>query len=99
MNKHELKEVKFNLSVTVFKQGDAYIAYTPALDISSYGKSKAEAQSNFNELVDTFFASFEDARELGQVLDSMGWTKDKTIWQPPKIDHKSFTVPAALLST
>jgi predicted unusual protein kinase regulating ubiquinone biosynthesis (AarF/ABC1/UbiB family) len=98
MKKHEFKEVTFNLGVTVFRQGDVFVAYTPALDISTYGKSKAEAQKNFEELVDTFFSSFEDSRELGQVLESMGWTKEKTTWQPPKMEQKTFSVPAALMS-
>lgn len=72
MKRQPLKEVNFNLSVSIFKQGDVFVAYTPALDISTYGNSKAEAQINFDELVNTFFTSFRDHRELREVLDSMG---------------------------
>jgi hypothetical protein len=75
MNKQSLKEVRFNLAVSIFRQGDVFVAYTPALDLSTYGSNKAEAQKSFDEAVSTFFSSFEDQRELGQVLDSLGWTK------------------------
>lgn len=80
MRKEEIRSISFNLPVSFFMQGSEVIAYTPALDISTYGKSKADAQKNFEELVDTFFESFDDARELRQVLESLGWTKQKSIW-------------------
>lgn len=100
MKKHKITQVSFNLPVSIFLQGNAYVAYTPALDISTYGKSKSEAQENFQEVVDIFFSEFDDARELGEVLESLGWTKDNATWQPPvEIEHtrKSFNVPAALM--
>lgn len=98
MRKQPLKQVSFNLPVSIFLQGNSFIAYTPALDVSTYGKSKAEAQKNFTELVDTFFSSFEDARQLGQVLESLGWTKQKASWQPPEIEQTKITLPASLMA-
>jgi len=101
MRKHELNQVNFNLSVSIFKQGDSFVAYTPALDLSTYGRSKVEAQKNFEELVDTFFSEFKDARALAEVLESLGWEKQKASWQPPKIvetSERSFSVPAALMA-
>lgn len=98
MNKQSIKDVKFNIAVSIFRQGDVFVAYTPALDISTYGNSKAEVQRNFEELINTFFASFEDHRELGQVLDSMGWTKQKASWQPPKVEQTEITLPASLMA-
>ena len=98
MSKHVLKNVKFNLSVSVFKQGDVYVAYAPTLDISTYGSSKEEARKNFDELVEVFLAEFKDARELAQVLESLGWTKQKSTWQPPTQEQRTISVPAALVS-
>lgn len=98
MRKHILKNVTLSIPVSIFPQGEAYIAYTPVLDISTYGTSKKEAQKNFEELVDTFFSSFEDARELKQVLESLGWVKQRTTWQPPKIEQQKIKVPASLVA-
>ncbi len=97
MLKEVLKKVDFELPVSVFRQGDVFVAYTPTLDMSTYGSSKVEARKNFAELVDTFFSSFDDARELALVLESLGWTKTKTTWQPPEIIEQKFSLPASLV--
>lgn len=100
MKKQAINGVDFNLPVSIFLQGGVYVAYTPALDISTVGKSKAEARKNFEELVNVFFSEFEDARELAEVLESLGWA-EKTAWQPPvEVEHssQSFTVPASLMA-
>jgi len=38
---------KFNLTVSVIKEGRQYIAYSPALDLSTCGKNEKEARKNF----------------------------------------------------
>lgn len=97
MKKKAIKGLDVSLSVSILKQGDCFIAYTPALDISTYGRSLEEAKKNFQELVDVFFAEFDDERSLANVLESLGWTKQKAAWTPPvevEHTHKSFTVPS-----
>ena len=49
-------------------QGTDYVAYTPALDISTFGKSKKEAQQNFEELVNVFFAATIPSRQVARVV-------------------------------
>ena len=98
MRKEEIKQVKLKLQVNIFYQDDAFVAYTPALDMSTYGSSKKEAQANFEEMVETFLSSFDDAREFAQVLESLGWTKQKSKWQPPQIISQQISVPASLMT-
>ena len=43
------KLVQIKLSVSVLKQGKRYIVYSPALDLSTSGKSDAEAKKRFSE--------------------------------------------------
>ena len=75
-----------NLLVNFIKQDGCVIAYAPALDLSTYGSDEKEARKNFGEILHTFMESFKDARELDQVLQSLGWEKtENKAWQPPKV--------------
>jgi predicted RNase H-like HicB family nuclease len=88
--------IKYRLAASIFKQNNVYVAYTPALDVSTYGKTTEEAQKNFEELVQVFLSEFDDERNLGNVLESLGWTKHKSSWSPPvEVKHiqQSFTMP------
>ena len=92
--RQHITDLRFNLPVNIFLQGSSYVAYTPALDLSTYGSSKKEAQANFQELVSIFFSEFDDSRELGLVLESLGWTRQDTAWRPPIVEQtqQSFSV-------
>lgn len=85
--KKKITQLQVGLPVAIRQEGSVYVAYTPALDISTYGRTKGEAKKSFNELVTIFFEEFTDNPDaLEIVLDSLGWTKQKNNWQPPKIE-------------
>lgn len=75
----------FNLPVIILKEGDSFIAYTPALDISTVGKTFEQAQKRFNELVTIFFEELSQAGTTEEVLSDLGWTKEKKQLTPPII--------------
>lgn len=89
------------LSVSIIKEGKAFVAYSPALDISTAGSSLKEVKMNFAEAVDIFF---EEVRKRGTTEDalySLGWekvTKNKKVdWTPPiEVEHSTtkVSVPA-----
>lgn len=81
MKKVVLKEV--NLPVTIFKEGKSYIAYSPALDISTSAKTYKKAQARFLELVEIFLSEIHEMGTLDTVLQNMGWQKVKSNWMPP----------------
>lgn len=86
--------VSVQLPVAIIQEGDAYVAYTPALDLSTSGSSKKEAIEMFNEAVRIFFEDLIENRTAEQVLPGLGWTKDlqKSSWVPPKISQESVGV-------
>lgn len=98
IKKKPIHQLEVSLTVSIFKQGEYFVAYTPALDISTYGDNVEDAQSKFEELVDTFFDEFkEDQTKLDNVLESLGWTKNKSNWTPPvEVKHvqTSVTLPS-----
>jgi hypothetical protein len=97
MKNKKILKLDMNLPVLIKKEGSAYVAYTPALDISTYGMTKGQAKKSFEELVTVFFDEFiENPDGLDIVLTSLGWTKRKNNWQPPKIENITQDVRVSL---
>ena len=42
------------LSIIFLKEGDTIVAYSPVLELSSYGKTEQEAKQAFEEAVEIF---------------------------------------------
>lgn len=83
MKKLAIKDV--NLPVTIFKEGESYVAYSPALDLSTCASTYKKAQSRFSEIVEIFFEELLEMGTLDVVLKDLGWRKIKSNWQPPVI--------------
>ena len=84
----KLQNVK--LPVFIFKEGSRYIAWTPALNISTSGDSSQEVKRRFEEIVEAFFEEIIDMGTIEDVLKECGWKKaikPKKRWIPPAIDH------------
>ena len=83
MSKLTLKAV--NLPVTIFKEGKSYVAYSPALDLSTSAPTYKKAQIRFSEIVEIFFEELNEMGTLELVLTGLGWQKTKSSWQPPVV--------------
>lgn len=57
-----------NLPVSILKEGKDFIAYSPALDISTAGRTFEEARKRFNEMVKIFFEEILQKGTLGAEL-------------------------------
>lgn len=93
------RNVSYSLPVTIFREGESFVAYTPALDLSSVGKTEEEAKRMFAEAVETLFEELQEMGTLESVLKDLGWTKGKQRFEPPKvIEHSlmSVQVPVAV---
>lgn len=77
--------LQFNLPVTIFKEGKRFVAYTPALDLSTSGKTYAEVKKRFDELVIIFMEELVEKNSLDRVLKDFGWRAVGRQWQPPVI--------------
>ncbi len=76
-------KIKTKLPVSIFREGDSFIAYTPALDISTSGKSYREVKKRFSELVEIFLEEIIKSGDINAVLSNLGWEKIKKQWMPP----------------
>lgn len=77
--------VKFTLPVSIFREEKHFIAYTPALDLSTSGKTFAEAKQRFAEAVNIFFNEVAKKETLNDVLKELGWKKVQKKWSPPPL--------------
>lgn len=92
-----MSKITFSLPVNILREGKSFVAYTPALDISTVGDSLEEAKSRFEEAVNIFFEETANAGTLKETLEELGWEKRKKQYYPPVVvDHtsESFTIPA-----
>ncbi|OGZ26815.1 MAG: hypothetical protein A2365_01280 [Candidatus Nealsonbacteria bacterium RIFOXYB1_FULL_40_15] len=92
-----MKNVKleFNLPVSILKEGDTFIAFTPALDLSTCGDTFEEAKKRFSEIVNIFFEELVKKGTLEDVLLDLGWKKFQSRWNPPVVvsqESQSITV-------
>ncbi|MDE2079403.1 MAG: hypothetical protein KGI73_03390 [Patescibacteria group bacterium] len=80
-----LDALSFRLPVVITKQGRRFVAYTPALDISTSGTTKKNVQKRFAELAQLFFEEIAAAGTMNEVLSELGWTKARKRWTPPQV--------------
>lgn len=88
---------QFSLPVSILKEGDSFIAYTPALDLSTVGDTFKEAQQRFEEAVEIFFEEIAEKGTTKEVLVSLGWQKVKKQFVPPQIvstQTQQFSIPS-----
>ena len=75
----------FKLRVQITKEKGHYVAWAPALDLSTSGRSEQEARRRFKEAVSLFLVDLVSAGTVDEVLASLGWKKEPKFWSPPKI--------------
>lgn len=76
-------QIQISLPVSLLKEGKSYVAYTPALDLSTCGKTLAEAERMFKEVVELFFEELHRMGTLNETLTALGWVKIKREWRSP----------------
>lgn len=76
---------QISLPITIFKEGKSYVAYSPALDLSTSASTYVKAQNRFSEATKLFFEELAEMGTLDMVLTGLGWQKLKTNWHPPVV--------------
>ena len=92
------KLISVKLSMQIFKEGDEFIAYCPALDISTSASSLEEVKKMFAELVSIFLDETMKMGTLDEVFTQCGWKKVAKKWEPPATEfitetQQEFNVP------
>lgn len=80
----------FSLPVVITKQNRRFVAYTPALDISTSGKSEKDVKNKFTEIVNLFLEELAEAGTTNSVLSELGWKKVEKKWVPPEVVGSPF---------
>lgn len=65
--------IKVNISVILFKEEDSWIAYSPELELSSYGDTEYEAKEAFGSVLKIFISETTKKGTLEKCLLDMGW--------------------------
>ena len=73
------------LPVSILKEGKRFVVYSPALDLSTSGKTYREAKKRFAEIVDIFFEEISKKGNIEIVLEDLGWKKVQAQWRPPVV--------------
>ncbi|OQA82484.1 MAG: hypothetical protein BWY29_00850 [Microgenomates group bacterium ADurb.Bin238] len=77
------QRIQFNLPVSILKEGKAFVAYSPAIDISTVGETFEEAQQRFEEAANIFFEETIEHQTFEEALLELGWRKENKRLVPP----------------
>lgn len=89
--------LEFKLPVSILREGKKYVAYTPALDLSTSGVIYEEVKKRFSEIVNIFFEELIKKGTLEEVLRDLGWKRIQAKWNPPVVisqESQTVRVPA-----
>ncbi len=71
-------------TVHTFKEGRAYVAYVPELDISSCGDTNDHARKNIRDAVQGFLETSADMGTLSEILNESGYEWKDGRWEAPE---------------
>lgn len=80
-----------NIEVFLFEEYGSFVAYCPALELSSYGDDKNEAKKAFDGALKIFLKDTTEKGTLEKFLLKLGWQlqqKPKANYQPPQFSIK-----------
>jgi hypothetical protein len=81
-------KINVDLSIIQFEEEGCYFIYSPALDLTGYGKNSIEAKQSFDECLWEFFRYTTNKSTLIRALKELGWnvtgSKKKAKYLPPK---------------
>ena len=94
--KKQKTTISFDMPVSVFKEGKNYVAFTPALDLSTSAPTYEGAKKRFEEAVVIFLEEVSKQGTLEENLNNLGWKKVKKKWKSPVVVSQSlegFNIP------
>lgn len=82
-------KLNVEIPVSIYKEGNAYVAYAHDLDLATQGDSVEDAKRMFAEAADLFVEGCEEMGTLNDVLENLGWEKINNKWKPPEYIENS----------
>lgn len=82
-------KISAQLEILFSRHGKKFVAYVPALDVSTCGDDYDEADKRINEVIEIFFDETSRRGTLGSALKELGWKEirkeKRPEWVPPSI--------------
>ena len=97
IKKHNDKFIEVQLGVLVFQEEDSYLAFCPALNLSTYGESINDVKGAFDDLMTAYI---EDGTRMGTLekdLLSHGWTLQISAGKAEPPQEIDLNIPAGML--
>lgn len=76
-------EVRVSVSVFLFKEGGAYIAYCPSLDLSGYDLTEDTARADFEYMLQSWLREQVENGTLRRDLALHGWKMESDVATEP----------------
>ena len=70
-----MNKTMISLPVSIFKEGKNYVAFTPALDLSTSASTYEKVQNRFDEIVQIFIDETVKNGTLEKNLENLGWSR------------------------
>lgn len=83
-------KIECTLPLIIFEEDENIIAFCPALDLSGYGDTEAEANHAFEETLSEYFRYTVNKKTLAEDLEKHGWQIRKNLHHkpiPPTMDQ------------
>jgi hypothetical protein len=71
------KSVKLSVSIFLWEEDAIHYVYSPALDLTGYGESVAEAKESFEVVLDEFVVYTNNKKTIFKELEKLGWAVNK----------------------
>jgi hypothetical protein len=83
--------IQAKIPMILFEEGNKFVAYSPAIDISTCRNTEEQARKRFIEAASIFFDEIINMGTVDDVLTECGWHKlpHQQTWLPPR--YKSCT--------
>lgn len=76
--------MNISVRITIFREGDVYVALSPELNVSSFGDTIEDAKSSLKEAIGAFVEECQEMGTLEEVLEESGFSKIDDSWKSRK---------------
>jgi predicted RNase H-like HicB family nuclease len=73
--------MNISVRITIFKEGDVYVALSPELNVSSFGDTIEDAKKSIKEAIEAFVEECQEMGTLEEVLEESGFLKINDFWK------------------
>lgn len=80
--------VKIALTLYYWEKENLHFVYSPALDLTGYGKTQTDAQKSFELVLEEYSSYTSSKNTIYDDLEKIGWTvnRSKKIIEPPGLE-------------